>query len=407
MQINRRIPGLLILVFTFGCVSRPAAPIAKIPLPSGTQAILTESVPRSSQQNDGPISSTPSPGNSSTQSTLGDVEKPPLNETPGSISQEQVLTINSLQKISDYPFYTMHYFGSYDFRKIVENNSQVNLRGYSDTSKSSRFSESDLRGIKGWACTVFASLADQKNRLFGRNFDWYPHPALLLFTDPPDGYASVSMVDTYDLGFDGEPLTDQEKLLLLLSPFMSVDGMNEKGLAVGTMTVPHAESGDDPNKNSLSGLMVIRLLLDYASNVAQAIELLKGYDVNFLGGPPLHYLVADRNGEAAVIEFLDGQMRVTRNGRPWLAATNFLIEEEKPIGARSSCWRYNRVYSELEMAGGEYSLGQAMSLLQSVSQGGNYPTLWSIVYSLSDGKFQVAIGRDYAQIYDFQLEAPK
>ena len=31
--------------------------------------------------------------------------------------------------------------------------------------------------------------------VYGRNFDWQYSPALLLFTNPPDGYASVSMVD--------------------------------------------------------------------------------------------------------------------------------------------------------------------------------------------------------------------
>ena len=40
--------------------------------------------------------------------------------------------------------------------------------------------------------------------LLGRNFDWYEHPALILFTDPPDGYASVSMVDISYLGVKGD-----------------------------------------------------------------------------------------------------------------------------------------------------------------------------------------------------------
>jgi hypothetical protein len=37
--------------------------------------------------------------------------------------------------------------------------------------------------------------------LFGRNFDYYYSPALLLFTRPPAGYASVSMVDLAVVGF--------------------------------------------------------------------------------------------------------------------------------------------------------------------------------------------------------------
>ena len=60
--------------------------------------------------------------------------------------------------------------------------------------------------------------------LYGRNFDWQYSPALLLFTDPPDGYASVSMVDIAYLGFDGKKagtVTDlslTERARLLFAP---------------------------------------------------------------------------------------------------------------------------------------------------------------------------------------------
>jgi len=46
-----------------------------------------------------------------------------------------------------------------------------------------------------WGCSLFAAFGDGKEMFYGRNFDWRYSPALLLFTDPPEGYASVSMVD--------------------------------------------------------------------------------------------------------------------------------------------------------------------------------------------------------------------
>jgi hypothetical protein len=52
-----------------------------------------------------------------------------------------------------------------------------------------------------WACTCFSARNEHGSQLLGRNFDWENHPALLLFTDPPGRYASVSMVDISYLGY--------------------------------------------------------------------------------------------------------------------------------------------------------------------------------------------------------------
>ena len=48
-------------------------------------------------------------------------------------------------------------------------------------------------------------------------------------------------------------------------------------------------------------------------------------------------------------------------------------------------------------AGGALSGAEAMQLLEDVSQAGDYPTLWSVVYNLSQGSLTLAVGRDDAQ----------
>jgi hypothetical protein len=92
---------------------------------------------------------------------------------------------------------------------------------------------------------------------------------------------------------------------------------------------------------------------------------------------------------------------VIRNEDPWLVATNFILDEEKPVGADSSCWRYNRAYARLEEAGGELSSVQAMNLLNDVSQDS---TLWSVVYELNSRKIHVVIRRDFESGFEFQLK---
>jgi len=114
---------------------------------------------------------TPSPPSVPTPATLA----PSATHITPTLDAETA-TLASLEQIDDYPLYTMRYVGDYP-RTFPE------------------VSELPGRWGAAWACSLFAALGDPDNRLYGRNFDWQYSPALLLFTDPPDGYASVSMVD--------------------------------------------------------------------------------------------------------------------------------------------------------------------------------------------------------------------
>jgi hypothetical protein len=299
-------------------------------------------------------------------------------------------TLASLRRVDDYPLYVMRYHGDYDFKGLMQAGTPAGVE------RASSYQELDY----AWACTCFSTLNADGDVLLGRNFDWYNHPALLLFTDPPGAYASVSMVDISYLGFGREAPSWNARRRLLRAPHLPFDGMNERGLAVGMMAVPYAEAGRDPQKVTLDSLQAIRLLLDYAQDVDEAVSLLQDYNIAWGGGPPLHYLIADANGSSAVVEFVGGQMRVLHSQEPWQVSTNFVISESLPEGAGSDCWRYNTAYQTLQEASGSLSPQEAMALLKSVSQSN---TIWSLVYSLSTGDVQVAMNRKYDQVHNFRL----
>ena len=304
-------------------------------------------------------------------------------------------TLLTLKKVDAHPLYTMRYYGDYGFASFLK----VGLRPLKKTPTAYR-----LPAEKAWACTCFAAMNEEGHVVFGRNFDWYLHPALLLFTDPSHGYASVSMVDISYLGFDREGIPLLGRASLLPATHMPFDGMNERGLAVGIMAVSHAEGGEDPAKVTLSGLHGVRLLLDYAQDVEEAIALLEQYNIDFGGGPPLHYLIADASGHSAVVEWIDGELAVFRNQESWQVATNFLIAEEQPQEARSSCRRYNTAYESLARAEGKASPEEAMSLLQRVaSTGGTCPTIWSTVYDLTAKRVLVVMDRNAERVRTFDL----
>jgi hypothetical protein len=269
-----------------------------------------------------------------------------------------------------------------------------------------RVSTTDLTArVPAWACSLFAALGDADNVVYGRNFDWEYSPAVLLFTDPPDGYGSVSMVDIAYLGFGGtraSELTDLpliERRALLDAPFIPFDGMNERGLAVGMAAVPPGHMRPDPDKGTVGSLMVIREMLDRASDVDEAVAILRSYNIDFGGGPPIHYLIAAPSGRSVLVEFYEGEMVVIPNERPWHLATNFL-RASAGESARGLCWRYDRINQRLTEAEGRITAQDAMALLAQVSQEN---TQWSIVYGMSTGDVHVTMGREYDKAQTLHL----
>lgn len=314
--------------------------------------------------------------------------------TEESAAPDRLRTLASLRRISDFPFYEMHYSGDYGFSSFLHEGLEIEERAPSHLGGASH----------QWACTCFAALSDRSDLIFGRNFDWHVHPALILFTNPPGGYASVSMVDLSYLGYGAEEPSWAEREALLDAPYFSFDGLNEHGVAVGIMAVDYADGGEDPDKVTIGSLHAVRLVLDYARDVEEAISLLQEYNVDFGGGPPLHYLVSDSSGKSAVVEFIDGEVNAIRNGEPWQVSTNFLIYDTSAESRGSLCPRYRRAHEALERADGSISPEEAMAVLEDVSQSGALPTIWSAVYNMTSGDIEIVVGRQYHEVHRFKLE---
>ena len=309
---------------------------------------------------------------------------------PAGLTSEQFTTLNSLQKVDDYPLYTMSYAGPY--------------RPRSDVAPF-EFPLVATESHPAWACSLFTVLMDENNLLYGRNFDWEFSPALLLFTSPPDGYDSVSMVDIAYLGFDDKtadtildlPIESQTELLD--APYLPFDGMNEHGLAIGMAAVSPGNMQPDPNKETIGSLGIIRQMLDHARDVEEAVEIMKSYNIDFVGGPPLHYLMADATGKSMLVEYYHGEMYVLENEEPWHLATNFLrTSVDDP--AEGDCWRYNKIRAELTETDGQIDAQSAMQLLTDVAQDN---TQWSVVYQMSSGTINVVMGQQYQDMHQFQF----
>lgn len=293
----------------------------------------------------------------------------------------------TLEKIDPHPLYVMHYHA--DYPEVLTQDIPV--------------------GDHLWACSLFAALGDEENLLYGRNFDWEHSPAIVLYTAPPDGYASISTVNLTFLGFSDDQaehllsLDEEQREPLLQAPFLPIDGINVAGLTVGMAAVPFSSDGRDPSRPPIGSLGIIRELLDHAGTVGEAVEIMASYAIDFGDGPPIHYLLADAQGEAVLVEYGRGEMEVLPNAAPWHAATNFLLESIKE-DPRGVCQRYDALQEHLTQTRGRLELGEAMDLLQAVSQSGPSATQWSAVYEIAEGVLHLALNRDYDHIHHFKLE---
>jgi hypothetical protein len=306
---------------------------------------------------------------------------------------DQTTTLSNLEQVDEYPLYTMTYVG--DYNDVT-----------SDHEPDKNLFLNQGTNWQSWSCSIFAALGRPDRLLFGRNFDWKYSPALILFTDPPYGNASVSMVDI-DYLIDNlqnarelMKLNLDERRGLLKAPYLSFDGMNEHGLAIGMAAVPAGHAPSQSSKRSIGSLRVIREVLDHASNVSEAIDIIMGSDVDFSGGPELHYLIADANSQSAVVEYYQGEMVVKYNQKLWHLATNFILaSEDEPTSGR--CWRYDILDRALNEVDGKLDFNGAFELLSDVSQSN---TQWSVIYGLNTGVIEVVMGRDYGDIHEFKLD---
>lgn len=318
-------------------------------------------------------------------------------------------TLGSFKKADEHPLYTMTYHGDYGFSDFLKT-------GASNDKDIERFVTKRLLkgididlGIRSAGCSAFTAQNPKGQRIFARNFDFNFAPALLLKTTPSDGYASVSIVNLAFAGYDGNNLPDSSLLnrfLTLTGPYLPFDGMNEKGVVVALLAVPRAEPPNKEGKTKLNTTTAIRMILDHAASVDEAIAMLDDYNLYFSGGVECHYLISDAKGNSAVIEFLDGDIKIIKTDKNYQLATNFIMYQGLNEGEGGSEFeRYETLENKLKSTGGIIVEEDAMKLLSEVSIPGR--TQWSVIYNQETGQIQICMGEKYDHVYNFMLATLK
>jgi choloylglycine hydrolase len=250
-----------------------------------------------------------------------------------------------------------------------------------------------LLTVPAGACTTFCSL-DGTRVLFGRNYDFEHGTGLVLIN--PRGRAKTAVTRS-------NPATWQAQFgSVTFNQFgqdQPMGGVNERGLVVELMWLDGTQYPAPDTRPIVGVLDWIQYALDRFETVA---ELLQGIEaVRIAGRTPLHFLVADRTGDAATIEFLDGTL-VTHRGSALRAralansayevSLAYLDRRERqgdsaPPFTRGSLDRFARAAELVARAAAEPAasdadaVARAFATLEAVKQ--PHYTRWQIVYDLT------------------------
>ena len=157
--------------------------------------------------------------------------------------------------------------------------------------------------------------------IVGRNYDWkYDERASFVVRTPAQngrhavlGVAAGTSKLTQQFVDSGRSSEDYE-----IVPFLLLDGINDEGLFCEINIVPAGDKGrtigTNADKEDLCAIMIPRYVLDYASNITEAIALLSNRNVFAAYSDSLteefHFMLKDSTGRTVVIEFIENELVV-------------------------------------------------------------------------------------------------
>jgi choloylglycine hydrolase len=240
--------------------------------------------------------------------------------------------------------------------------------------------------LKTISCSAFFS--DGQTKYFAKNFDWGSGQGYIIknvsgqkkFAYGLRGLNQANWTSKY-----GSTTFNQ------IGKEFPYGGMNEKGLVVEQLWM--AESMYQDNKNqTLSELEWIQYQLDNYSTIDEVILHINNLTIKPI--VTIHYFIADRNGNSAVIDFVEGSTIVNKKqGLNQVITNETLINSVKYFelnktkidkDSRTHFDRYCQIKNSLSNTEIE-NPNQAFEILNNSSENKvNYKTYWTIVYDLSN-----------------------
>jgi penicillin V acylase-like amidase (Ntn superfamily) len=240
------------------------------------------------------------------------------------------------------------------------------------------------------ACTTF-NLIDSEFNLFGKNYDWYPDDGLVIINKRGLLKTSIQLQNAV-----GSPVSWKSKYgSITFNQYgreFPTGGINEAGLVVEAMMVPGVEYSAPDARPYIGKFQWRQYQLDNCETVEEVIATDSRIRITDPSkGPRQHYLVSDRTGNCAVIEFIEGKM-VFRTGEalPLRVLSNTPYEEsvllwkDQSLPSTDPHRSVGRFFSVAKMVSSndasKSAVDYSFDILNSALQ--DNMTRWSIVYDI-------------------------
>lgn len=215
--------------------------------------------------------------------------------------------------------YSMTFSGDYGLGKLLaEGGASTDGELMEFLSRHYSFGLVDMPAIVGGPAdssdgvlSVLNSDCDNSRALTGRSHSCQSQTmTMIVSTRQNSGRESVSTVDIGRLGYTPYDRPGMfNGYAALAAVYFPLDGMNDYGLCVTAVELPgDPQPVKDTERTDLTVTAAVRMLLDYTATVEDAVGMLGKFDIYPSFGCDYHLLISDREGNAAAIEWHEGQM---------------------------------------------------------------------------------------------------
>ena len=374
--------------------------------------------------------------------------------------KKQIEAIESIKRV-DEKGYLYHMVCNYDYYDLPEAFTAVISAGCSTFVVKNL--EGEVLFCRNYDFSHFHN-NDRKNPRTGLNM-------IIEGNNPKARYRSLGVADTYWADFKNgsaiNGLLDDGKSDLsafVLSPFLTMDGMNEKGLAISILALSvksdyreidfdeyekimdpnkrnmflensgelpnpywlYASHGSvvvnkadrkawvasqpliqtvDPSKPTLLHPVLMRMILDNCATVEEALAMAASFNVKgAMPGADYHVMVADASGKSRLIEWIDNKMVTTDINH----ATNHYVAKEDPFYnvkcGRDECLKAG-VYRGRNGMREDYAERLLGLVVQDPTNGMDQgKTQYSCIYNLNKKTLKIFSFGDMSRSWNYELK---
>lgn len=331
----------------------------------------------------------------------------------------RIETLRSLRKLTDYEdgynLYGMDVSYDYSLDRIIG-------RGLADTQAAFDAIAAEALPliplhikVPSFGCTAFVMRDEGGDVHMGRNYDFfYDTSAMVVHCRPRDGYASVGLAALDNASANDPEASLAQGMASLTSPFICLDGLNERGVSIAVLTEDAEPACQDTGKPTIATTIAIRLVLDRAASTEEAVRLLRGFDMRASSGRDYHLYIVDASGDARIVEYdCDDEARpmvVTSTD----VVTNFFVMYEDRVlpHQKNGAYGHGRERYDMvrEILGAESShtsatVWRALRACAQKPTPGDVTsnTQWSLDYDNTRGTVGMVLRRHWGDVIDCEV----